>query len=301
MKQELIIYLDGEFVKQSEAKISVFDQGVLFGDGVFEGIRVYSGAVFKCEEHINRLYDSAKMIRLEMPMSKEELIGVVLETCRKNHIKDGYIRLVVTRGLGDLSLLSKEKHKPTIFCIACGITLYPKEMYSLGMPIITAVQRRNRATILEPQIKSLNYLNNILAKIEAEEAGVPEALMLTEEGIVAECTGDNIFIVTRGGVLTTPPIHVGILAGITRNTVMILAKEMGIEVIEKEFTLFNVYAADECFLTGTAAEIIPVREVDKRVIGNGKAGPITKKLHKAFHEYTQNRGMSIYQETSNEE
>lgn len=293
MMQELIIYLDGKFVKQSEAKISVFDQGVLFGDGVFEGIRVYSGTVFKCEEHINRLYDSAKMIKLEMTMSKEELTGIVLETCRKNQLKDGYIRLVVTRGLGDLSLLPKEKHKPTIFCIACSIILYPKEMYSLGMPIITAVQRRNRATILDPQIKSLNYLNNILAKIEAEQAGVPEALMLTEEGIVAECTGDNIFIVTRG-VLTTPPIHVGILAGITRNTVMILAKEMGIEVIEKEFTLFNVYAADECFLTGTAAEIISVREVDKRVIGDGEAGPMTKKLLKAFHEYAQNNGMSIY-------
>jgi len=291
--KELIIYLDGEFVKQSEAKISVFDQGVLFGDGVFEGIRVYSGAVFKCEEHINRLYNSAKMLRLEIPISKEELTGVVLETCRKNQIKEGYVRLVVTRGIGDLSLLPKERPRSTIFCIASGIAIYPKEMYSKGMPIITAVQRRNRATILEPQIKSLNYLNNILAKIEAEQAGVPEALMLTEEGIVAECTGDNIFIVTRG-VLTTPPIHVGILAGITRSTVMILAKEMGIEVFEKEFTLFNVYVADECFLTGTAAEIIPVREVDKRVIGNGKAGPMTKKLLNAFHKYAQNKGISIY-------
>jgi branched-chain amino acid aminotransferase len=293
MKQELIIYLDGKFVKQSEAKISVFDQGVLFGDGVFEGIRVYSGAVFKCEEHVNRLYDSAKMLMIDIPISKEKLIDVVLETCRKNQIKEGYVRLVVTRGVGDLSILPPERSKPTVFCIASSITIYPKEMYNKGMPIITAAQRRNKATIIDPQIKSLNYLNNILAKIEAEQAGVPEALMLTEEGIVAECTGDNIFVV-KEGVLTTPPIHVGILAGITRNTVMMLAKEMNIEVIEKEFTLFNVYTADECFLTGTAAEVISVREVDKRVIGNGEAGPITKKLLKAFHEYTQNNGTSIY-------
>jgi branched-chain amino acid aminotransferase len=293
MKQELIIYLNGEFVKQSEAKISVFDQGVLFGDGVFEGIRVYSGAVFKCEEHVNRLYDSAKMLMLEIPISKEELIGIILETCRKNQIKEGYVRLVVTRGKGDLSLLQSERPQPTIFCIASGITIYPKEMYDNGMPIITAALRRNRATILDPQIKSLNYLNNILAKIEAEQAGVPEALMLTEEGIVAECTGDNIFIV-KEGVLISPPIHVGILVGITRKTVMMLAKEIGIEVIEKEFTLFNVYSADECFLTGTAAEVIPVREVDKRVIGNGEAGPITKKLLNAFHKYARNNGTSIY-------
>jgi len=212
MKQELIIYLDGKFVKQSEAKISVFDQGVLFGDGVFEGIRVYSGAVFKCEEHVNRLYDSAKMLMIDIPISKEKLIDVVLETCRKNQIKEGYVRLVVTRGVGDLSILPPERSKPTVFCIASSITIYPKEMYNKGMPIITAAQRRNKATIIDPQIKSLNYLNNILAKIEAEQAGVPEALMLTEEGIVAECTGDNIFVV-KEGVLTTPPIHVGILAG----------------------------------------------------------------------------------------
>lgn len=293
MKQELIIYLDGEFVKQSEAKISVFDQGVLFGDGVFEGIRVYSGAVFKCVEHVNRLYDSAKMLMLEIPISQEELIGIILETCRKNQIKEGYVRLVVTRGIGDLSILPPERSKPTIFCIASGITIYPKEMYDKGMPIITASQRRNKATIVDPQIKSLNYLNNILAKIEAEQAGVPEALMLTEEGVVTECTGDNIFIVKEESLIT-PPIHVGILAGITRNTVMMLAKEMGIEVIEKEFTLFNVYTADECFLTGTAAEVIPVREVDKRVIADGEAGPITKKLLKAFHKYAQNNGTSIY-------
>jgi branched-chain amino acid aminotransferase len=295
MSDGLIIYLDGEFVKQPDAKISVFDQGVLFGDGVFEGIRAYSGRVFKCKEHVDRLYDSAKMIMLRIPMSKEKLIEVILETCRRNDIRDGYIRLVVTRGIGDLSLFPKRKLKPTVFCIAGKISLYPKEFYEKGLSIVTAVQRRNKATIVDPQIKSLNYLNNILAKIEANQAGVPEALMLTQEGIVAECTGDNIFIV-KEGKLYTPPIHVGILSGITRNTVMMIAEEMGIEVCEKEFTLFNVYSADECFLTGTAAEVVPVREVDQRVIGNGEVGPITKKLLKTFHEYSQNHGTPIYRE-----
>ena len=295
MSDKLIIYLNGEFVKQSEAKISVFDQGILFGDGVFEGIRAYSGRVFKCKEHVDRLYDAAKTIMVDIPMNKEELTEIILETCRRNDIKDGYIRLVVTRGIGDLSLLPKGNPKPTVFCIAGRIIIYPKEMYEKGMPIITAVQRRNKATIVDPQIKSLNYLNNILAKIEAYQAGVPEALMLTHDGIVAECTGDNIFIV-KEGVLYTPPVHVGILAGITRNSVMMLAKKIDIEVCEKEFTLFNVYSADECFLTGTAAEVVPVREVDQRLIGNGEAGPITKKLLKEFHEYTQSHGMPIYKE-----
>jgi branched-chain amino acid aminotransferase len=295
MSNGLIIYLDGEFVKQPDAKISVFDQGVLFGDGVFEGIRAYSGRVFKCKDHVDRLYDSAKMIMLRIPMSKEKLIEVILETCRRNDIRDGYIRLVVTRGIGDLSLFPKRKLKPTVFCIAGKISIYPEEFYEKGLSIVTAVQRRNKATIVDPQIKSLNYLNNILAKIEANQAGVPEALMLTQEGIVAECTGDNIFIV-KEGKLYTPPIHVGILSGITRNTVIMIAEEMGIEVCEKEFTLFNVYSADECFLTGTAAEVVPVREVDQRVIGNGKVGPITKKLLKTFHEYSQNHGTPIYKE-----
>jgi branched-chain amino acid aminotransferase len=295
MSNGLIIYLDGEFVKQPDAKISVFDQGVLFGDGVFEGIRAYSGRVFKCKDHVDRLYDSAKMIMLRIPMSKEKLIEVILETCRRNDIRDGYIRLVVTRGIGDLSLFPKRKLKPTVFCIAGKISIYPEEFYEKGLSIVTAVQRRNKATIVDPQIKSLNYLNNILAKIEANQAGVPEALMLTQEGIVAECTGDNIFIV-KESKLYTPPIHVGILSGITRNTVIMIAEEMGIEVCEKEFTLFNVYSADECFLTGTAAEVVPVREVDQRVIGNGEVGPITKKLLKTFHEYSQNHGTPIYKE-----
>lgn len=294
MSDELIIYLDGEYVKESEAKVSVFDHGLLYGDGVFEGIRAYNGRIFKCKEHIDRLYAAAKAIMLEIPLTKEEMKEVLLETCRRNHLRDAYIRLVVTRGKGDLGLSPTKCSKPSVFCIASSITLYPPEMYEKGMPIITASQRRNKATIVDPQIKSLNYLNNILAKIEANRAGVPEALMLNHDGIVAECTGDNIFIV-KDGVLYTPPIHIGILDGITRRTIIDLAKDMGIEVYEKEFTLFNVYNADECFLTGTAAEAIAVTNVDGRVIGNGVAGPITKKLLEAFQKYANSTGEPIYE------
>lgn len=288
-----IIYLDGNYVREEEAKISVFDHGVLYGDGVFEGIRVYNGRVFKCEEHINRLYNAAKAIMLEIPMSKEEMTEVLLETCRRNQIKDGYVRLVITRGKGDLGLNPVSCKVASVFCIAGSITLYPDEMYTKGMPIITAVQRRNKATIVDPQIKSLNYLNNILAKIEANRAGVPEALMLNHDGVVAECTGDNIFIV-KDNVIYTPPIYIGILDGITRNTVIELAKELGYEVKESEFTLFNVYSADECFLTGTAAEAIPVTNVDGRIIGNGEAGPVTTRLLEAFKAYANNNGRDIY-------
>ncbi|MGL4738542.1 MAG: branched-chain-amino-acid transaminase [Cellulosilyticaceae bacterium] len=287
-----IIYLDGQFVPEEEAKVSVFDHGVLYGDGVFEGIRAYNGRIFKCEEHIDRLYAAAKAIMLTIPMTKEEMTNVLLETCRQNEIRDGYIRLVVTRGKGDLGLNPVSCPQATVFCIAGSITLYPEEMYEKGMPIITAAQRRNKATIVDPQVKSLNYLNNILAKLEANRAGVPEALMLNHDGIVAECTGDNIFIV-RKGVIYTPPIHLGILDGITRNTVIDLARELGYEVRESEFTLFNVYNADECFLTGTAAEAIAVTNVDGRVIGDGVAGPITKALLKAFKEYANSNGTDI--------
>lgn len=288
-----IIYLDGKYIQENEAKISVFDHGVLYGDGIFEGIRAYNGRILKCEEHINRLYYAAKAIMLNIPLTKEEMTEVLLETCRKNKIKDGYIRLVVTRGKGDLGLNPVSCKVATVFCIAGSITLYPDEMYTKGMPIITAVQRRNKATIVDPQVKSLNYLNNILAKIEANRAGVPEALMLNHDGIVAECTGDNIFIV-KDEVIYTPPIHVGILDGITRNLVIEIAKQLGYQVQEKEFTLFNVYNADECFLTGTAAEAIPVTSVDGRVIGDGVAGAITSKLLKAFKAYANSNGTSIY-------
>lgn len=245
MNDELIIFLNGEFVLRAEAKISVFDQGVLMGDGVFEGIRTYKGRIFKCTEHVDRLYCAAKAIMIDIPLRKDELIEYIRETCKRNNIQDGYIRLVVTRGIGDLSLLSPNESEPTVFCIASKISLYPRELYEKGMEIITATQRRNKATIVDPQIKSLNYLNNILAKIEAKQAGAPEALMLTHDGIVAECTGDNIFI-AKEGIIYTSPVHVGILDGITRRTVMMLAKQLGMEVYEKEFTLFNVYSADEC-------------------------------------------------------
>ena len=234
-----IIYLDGKYVPEEEATVSVFDHGVLYGDGVFEGIRIYNGRIFRCEEHIDRLFNAAKAIMLNIPLTKEEMTNVLLETCRKNDLKDGYIRLVVTRGKGDLGLNPKSCKVATVFCIAGDITLYPEEMYTKGMPIITSVQRRNKATIVDPQVKSLNYLNNILAKIEANRAGVPEALMLNHDGIVAECTGDNIFIV-KDNVIYTPPIHVGILDGITRSTVIELARKIGYTVVEKEFTLFNV-------------------------------------------------------------
>ncbi len=288
-----IIYLDGEFVNEDEAKVSVFDHGVLYGDGVFEGIRAYNGRIFRCEDHIERLYAAAKAIMLEIPLSKKEMTEALLETCRRNNCKDGYIRLVVTRGKGDLGLSPTKCPKATVFCIAGSITLYPEEMYTKGMPLITATQRRNKATIVDPQIKSLNYLNNILAKIEANRAGAAEALMLNHDGIVAECTGDNIFIV-KDKVIYTPPIYIGILDGITRRTVMELAKKLGYEMVEKEFTLFNVYNADECFLTGTAAEAIPVTTVDGRVIGDGVAGPITKALLAAFKEYANSNGTDIF-------
>ncbi len=288
-----VIYLDGKFVSEDEAKLSVFDHGVLYGDGVFEGIRAYNSRIFRCEEHIDRLYAAAKAIMLDIPISKQEMTEVLLETCRKNNIKDGYIRLVVTRGKGDLGLNPKNCPMPSIFCIAATIQLYPEEMYTKGMPIVTAAQRRNKATIVDPQVKSLNYLNNILAKMEANRAGVPEALMLNHDGIVAECTGDNIFIV-KDNVIYTPPIHVGILDGITRRTAMELGEKLGYKVVEKEFTLFNVYNADECFLTGTAAEAIPVTSVDERVIGSGSAGPVTTEILKAFKEYANSNGTDIY-------
>ncbi len=290
---EIKIYLNGEFLPKSEAKVSVFDHGLLYGDGVFEGIRAYNGRVFKLKEHIDRIFAAAKSIMLEIPMSKEELTKVVVDSCRVNNLRDAYIRLVVTRGTGDLGLSPTKCPKATVFCIADTISLYPKEMYETGMPVITASQRRNNATIIDPQIKSLNYLNNIMAKIEANRAGVPEAIMLTQMGIVAECTGDNIFII-KDGVIYTPPISCGILDGITRRTIMDLATKAGYTVVEKEFTLFNVYNADECFLTGTGAECIAVTSADGRVIGSGVAGEITKKLLKLFHEYVRNEGTDIF-------
>lgn len=288
----LTIYLDGKFVKEEEAVVSVFDHGVLYGDGVFEGIRAYHGRVFKLQEHIDRLYESAHVIKLTIALSKEEMTEVVLETLRRNNLDNAYIRLVVTRGKGDLGLNPRNCSKSLVFCIASGIQLYPDELYQKGMSIVTVPTRRNNPEALNPRVKSLNYLNNIMAKTEAILSGVPEALLLNDEGYVAEATGDNVFIVKKG-VLITPPPFVGILEGITRNTVMELAKGKGIPVEERLFNRLDVYIADECFLTGTAAELIPVVSVDGRQIGNGRPGAMTNQLIADFRELTKSDGPLI--------
>jgi branched-chain amino acid aminotransferase len=288
----LIIYLDGRFVKEEEAVVSVFDHGVLYGDGVFEGIRAYHGRVFKLKEHIDRLYESAHVIQLNIGLTKEEMTEVVIETCRRNNLENAYIRLVVTRGKGDLGLDPRKCPKASVFCIASGIQLYPEELYQKGMSIVTVPTRRNNPEAINPRVKSLNYLNNIMAKMEAILSGVPEALLLNNEGYVTEATGDNVFIV-KNGVLITPPPFVGLLEGITRNTVMELSREKGIDVQEKLFNRLDVYVADECFLTGTAAELIPVVSVDGRQIGNGQPGPMTNDLIKAYRELTKVNGPLI--------
>ncbi|MBO8129136.1 MAG: branched-chain-amino-acid transaminase [Peptococcaceae bacterium] len=289
----LVIYLNGEYVSEEQAVVSVFDHGYLYGDGVFEGIRAYHGRVFKLKEHIDRLYESAHSILLNIPLTREEMQEVVLETLRRNNLRDAYIRLVVSRGAGDLGLDPKKCPKPTVVCIAASIQLYPAELYEQGLEVVTVPTRRNLGEAVNPRIKSLNYLNNILAKIEAGLAGTMEAIMLNAEGYVAEATGDNIFLV-KNGRLVTPPSYVGILEGITRNTVMELAREAGIPVEEKLFTRHDVYVADECFLTGTAAELIPVIKVDGRPIGSGKPGPVTWQLIRAFRELTKVDGPEIY-------
>ncbi|GAV24477.1 branched chain amino acid aminotransferase [Carboxydothermus islandicus] len=291
----LLIYLDGKFVPEEEAKVSVFDHGLLYGDGVFEGIRAYHNRVFKLKEHIDRLYESAKAILLEIPLTKEEMTEVVLETMRKNNLREGYIRLVVTRGKGDLGLDPRKCPKATVFCIGSSITLYPERFYEEGLEVITVPTRRNLNEASSPRIKSLNYLNNILAKIEANLHGVLEAILLNQEGYVAEATGDNVFIV-KNGRLITPPSYAGILEGITRNTVMDLARKRGIPVEEKLFTRYDIFNADECFLTGTAAEIIPVVKVDGRTIGEGVPGPMTRTLIKDFREYVTTDGPFIFSE-----
>lgn len=289
----LKIYLNGEYVAEEEAKVSVFDHGVLYGDGVFEGIRAYNGKVFRLEEHVDRLYNGAKAIMLFPPISKEEMQEVVLETLRQNNLRDAYIRLVVTRGKGDLGLDPDKCPHPTVFCIASGITMYPEELYINGLDVVTVPTRRNNPEMVNPQMKSLNYLNNILAKLEAKLSGVQEAIMMNNEGYVSEATGDNIFIV-KNGVLITPPAFLGILQGITRDTVMELAQKEGITVEEKVFTRYDIYTSDECFLTGTAAEIIPVVKVDGRTIADGKPGAMTQKLIKKYKEFTQSTGTEIY-------
>jgi branched-chain amino acid aminotransferase len=283
------IYIDGCFYPESEAKISVFDHGLLYGDGVFEGIRFYSGKVFRLEEHMERLYKSAAAIGLTIPLDTPTLTEALLETIRRNGLTDGYIRLVVTRGKGDLGLSPWNCPKPTIIIVAAKITLYPEESYEKGLRVVTCATRRIAHGALSPMVKSLNYLNNIMAKIEASHAGAGEGLMLNEQGLVAECTGDNIFLVS-GGRITTPPISSGALAGVTRAVAIKLAGELGIEVSEPQTTRYDIYTADECFLTGTAAEIIPAVELDSRPIGNGKPGPVTRLLIERFRELTQKEG-----------
>ena len=283
----LKVYVDGEYCEKEEAKISVFDHGLLYGDGVFEGIRAYNGRVFRMDAHIDRLYNSAKAIMLTIPCSKEEMKRIVRETLKINELTDAYIRLIVTRGIGTLGLDPEKCPDPKIICITDSITLYPRELYEKGLEVITVATRRIGLGALYPQVKSLNYLNNILAKIEAKNAGVLEAIMLNPNGTVAECTGDNIFIV-RDGVLITPDVNSGILEGVTRAAVMELAGEEGIEVREEPISRYEVFTADECFLTGTAAEIVPVVRVDRRNIADGKPGPVTTRLLEKFHELVRN-------------
>ncbi len=287
------IYLDGEYYDKEDAKISVFDHGLLYGDGIFEGIRFYQGRVFRLAEHIDRLYDSGKAICLKIPGEKLEIIEAVLETIRKNELQDGYVRLVITRGSGDLGLNPALCSRPTIFIIASKITLYPEEMYRLGLEVVTCATRRVAHGALSPMVKSLNYLNNVLAKIEAQQAGAGEGLMLNEQGFVAECTGDNIFTVKHGKIFT-PPISSGALAGITRQAAIEMAVEFGIPISEPEMTRYDIFTADECFLTGTAAEVIPVVKLDSRVIGSGVPGPITRRLIDRFHQLTATTGTAIY-------
>lgn len=286
------IYIDGKYFGEQDAKVSVFDHGLLYGDGVFEGIRAYNGRVFRLKEHIDRLYYSAKAILLNIPMSHEQMTRAVVDTCRQNNLRDGYIRLVVTRGVGTLGLNPRTCKQPSVIVIADKIQLYPVELYQRGLEIITVPTTRNLHSAVNPAIKSLNYLNNILAKIEANNAGCEEAVMLNSQGYVSECTGDNIFIV-KAGKLFTPPLAAGALYGITRAVVVELAREAGLDPSEPNLTRYDLFNADECFLTGTGAELIPVVKIDGRVIGDGKPGPVTRGLVEKYHALTQISGEPI--------
>ena len=295
-ERELLIYIDGKFYPESEAKISVFDHGFLYGDGVFEGIRSYNGVVFKLKEHIDRLYNSAKAIMLDIPMTKDEMIEAVLKTLRKNGLKDAYIRLVVTRGKGDLGLDPRKCPKPSVIIITVPLLqLYDEKVRERGMSMIVSWVRRDSVDATTHEIKSLNYLNSILAKIEANNAGADEAIILDPNGFICEATGENIFIV-KDGKLFTPPSTSGTLPGITASVIKEIAQKLGYQVIEKGITVTELYSADEAFLTGTAAEVMPIREVNKRQIGEGKMGPITRRILKKFMEYTRdpNNGILVY-------
>lgn len=292
-EKPLQIYIDGEFYAQADAKISVFDHGLLYGDGVFEGIRFYNNRVFRLEQHINRLFDSAKAIHLSIPATREEVCEMTLATIRKNDLHDGYIRLVVTRGVGSLGLSPYHCKRASIIVIASTISLYPAEKYEKGLILATCATRKPTHDSLSPAVKSLNYLSNIMAKVEAMASGAEEGVMLNAAGYVAECTGDNIFVV-KNGVIYTPTVGSGSLDGITRRVVMELAAEAGFELKEVEMSRYDLYTADEVFLTGTAAEVVPVSEYDKRIIGSGEPGAITRQLIAAFRNLVQTTGTPIY-------
>ncbi len=291
--KESQIYIDGKFLPEAAAKISVFDHGLLYGDGIFEGIRFYNGRIFKLEEHLDRLWDSARSICLDIPITRAEMTEALLETVRRNELRDGYIRQIVTRGVGNLGLNPAQCKRPSVIIIVATIALYPKSVYESGLTVVTCPTRRPGAAVLNPAVKSLNYLNNVMARIEANLAGADEALMLNDAGNVSECTADNVFVI-KGGQIFTPPITAGALRGITRSVAFDIAAELGIRITETDITRHDVFVADECFLTGTAAEVIPVIKADGRVIGNGKPGSITARTIARFREITRETGTPIY-------
>ncbi|MFD3269454.1 branched-chain-amino-acid transaminase [Paenibacillus dendritiformis] len=288
------IYLNGQYVTKENATISVYDHGFLYGDGIFEGIRVYSGNIFKCREHLERLYDSAKSIMLDIPLTLEDMQDAMVETIRRNELRDGYIRLIVSRGAGNLGLDPRRCPQASVIIIVEQLAIYPEEAYRNGLRTVSVSQRRNIPDALNPKIKSLNYLNNILVKIQANLADVGEAIMLNAQGYVAEGSSDNIFIIKKG-VVYTPPCYLGALEGITRAAIMELCGKLGYTLKEEPFTLHDVYVADEVFFTGTAAEVIAVREVDGRIIGSGQAGPMTLNLLKHFRQIVTQDGVKVYE------
>lgn len=286
------VYINGTFYNKEDAKISVFDHALLYGDGVFEGIRLYSGNVFRLDEHLERLEYSAHALLLELPWTREQIAEAICETCRQNNLVDGYVRLIVTRGAGALGLSPRSCSDPQLIIIAGQIQLYPQEYYEKGLKIITSSTRRTSSAAFPPMVKSLNYLNNVMAKIDSLNLGYPEAVMLNDQGYVAECTGDNIFIVQKGK-LFTPPVSAGSLTGITREAVLDCAKALNLEVVEANLTRYDLWVSKECFVTGSAAEIVPVVEVDARRIGEGKPGPITRQLLAEFHRRVTLEGTKI--------
>ncbi len=289
---QTVIYIDGQFYNKNEAKISVYDHGLLYGDGIFEGIRIYNNRIFKLEEHIDRLYDSAKAILLDIGISKAEMIDIHIATARKSGYQNAYIRTLITRGVGNLGIDPNKSEKPSIIVICDEIALYPPEKYTKGLEVITVATQRNGVNMFNASVKSLNYLNNIMGKIEANLAGAGEGIMLNSVGYVTEATADNVFIL-RNNVIITPPKHLGILAGITRQTIIDLAREHGYQVKEEVITRYDLFVADECFLTGSGAEVISVVKIDGRVIGDGTPGPVTNKLNQIYREYVANNGTEL--------